>query len=306
MKRAVAGLSAVSAIALATLAVLATGWVEVAPGEVVVVRRLGRVLARPWGPGPHLGWPLGLDRTSRVRFDEVRRLPIGPTGVAGVGADPGAGEFLTGDLNLLRARGIVQYRVSDPVRFVLHATDVEPLLTRMAEASLSRALAARGIDASLRVERAAVARDVEADMRRAVDRYGMGLAILGVSLTDARPPAEVEADFAAAQAARSDRDRRLNEARTYAATSLPAAKASAGAKAEQARAAAERTVTLAKGRANRFRAILAEAGRSRPLTVRRIYLDTLRDLLPRVRRKLVLTPEEPIDLSLFGAEEPPG
>src|SRR5205823_10384925 len=98
-------------------------------------------------------------------------------------------------------------------------------------------------------------------------------------------------------------DRRLNEARSYAAVSRPAARASAIARRERARSQADRAVTLAKGRARRFLALLAEAGRARPLTVRRLYLDALRDLLPRTRRKLVLTPEEPIDLSILGAEK---
>jgi membrane protease subunit HflK len=290
---------------VAGLAYLATGWTVVAPGEAVVVRRLGRVLPRPWTPGSHWGWPRGIDRLERVRTDEVRRLEIGLAGTPGPDDAPGAGEFLTGDLNLLRARGIVQYRVADPVAFVLHAAGSDRLLTRLAEAGLTRALARRGIDAALRAERVALAHDAEEELSRSVSRYGLGLTILGVSLTDARPPAEVQPDFDAAQSAQSEHERRLNEARTYAAVSLPAARASALTKTEQARAEAHRKVVLAQGRAERFLTLLAEAERSRELTVRRLYLDALRELLPRVRRKLVLTPDEPVDLSLFGAEPTP-
>ena len=291
-------------IGLALALSLASGAVVVAPGEVVVVRRLGRPLARPWRPGLHPGLPFGIDRLTRVRTDEVRRVEIGLTGIAGPEDEPGAGEYLTGDLNLVRARGIVQYRISDPAAFALRAVSVEPLLARLTESSLSRALSRRGIDAALRRDRALVARDVEDDLARNSDRLGLGLAILGVSLTDARPPGEVAPDFARAQAARSDFDRRLNEAKSYAATTLPAARAEALARLERARGRADRAVVLARGRSGRFLALLAEADRARGLTVRRLYLDALRDLLPRVRRKLILTPEEPIDLSILGA--PPG
>ncbi len=283
------------------LAWAATGWRVVAPGEVVVVRRLGRVLPHPWLPGPHLGWPLGLDRTTRVRTDEVRRLAVGLAGTAGPDDEPGAGEYLTGDLNLLRARGVVQYRVADPVAFALRAAEADPLLARLAEASLSRSLSRRGIDDALRSGRAEVARDVEADLSRMVGAYRLGVAVLGVSLTDARPPAEVAPDFAAAQTARSTRDRRVNEAKTYEATLLPAARAEARARTERASARADRAVALARARAGRFLAMLDEVDRSRPLTIRRIYRDALRELLPRVRRKLVLTPDEPVDLSVIGA-----
>ena len=57
------------------LALLASGWTAVGPGEVVVVRRLGRVLPEPWTPGSHWGWPLGIDRATRLRLDEVRIRP---------------------------------------------------------------------------------------------------------------------------------------------------------------------------------------------------------------------------------------
>src|SRR5262249_57024473 len=95
-------------LGVAGLAYLASGWVAVAPGEAAVVRRLGRVLPSPWGPGLHLGWPLGGDRVGRVRTEEVRRLTVGLAGAPGAGSEPGAGEFLTGDLNLLRSEATVQ------------------------------------------------------------------------------------------------------------------------------------------------------------------------------------------------------
>lgn len=291
------------AATLAFLAYVSTGWVVVPPGEVVVVRRLGRVLSPPWLPGPHLGWPLGFDQTTRVRTDAVRRVEFGLAGTAGSGDEPGAGEYLTGDLNLFRARGIVQYRVSDPAAFALRSADRDSLLIRLSEASLTRALSRQRIDSALRAGRAEIAMDVAAALSRAVDRYGLGIAILGVNLTDARPPTEVAADFLAAQAAETERDRRINEARTYEASTLPVARASALAKLEHAHAVADRTVALANARAGRFLALLAEAQRARALTVRRVYLDTLRDLLPRVKRKLLMTPEEPVDLSILGTEK---
>ena len=288
---------------LLAVAVLATGFTSVAPGESAVVRRLGRVLPEPWRPGLHLGLPLGLDRVDRVETERVRRAEVGLAEVAGPGDDPGAGEYLTGDLNLIHARAVVQYRVADPVKFALAADDREGALRRLAEASLARALARRGVDGALRDGRAAIAADVQAALERSAGDYGLGLAVLGVSLTDAQPPVEVQPDFASAQSARSDLDRKRNEARARAEAVLIAARAKARTTEEVARAEADRVVAMARGRADRFVALLAEADRSRRLTVRRLYLDGLRDGLARVRRKVLLTPDEPIDLSLFGPEK---
>jgi membrane protease subunit HflK len=294
---------AILAILLASAAalVVATGWCMVAPGEVVVVRRLGRLVEPPLSPGLHWRYPFGIDRLDRVRTDAVRQVTIGLAGTAGADLEPSAGEVMTGDLNLLRIQATVQYRVVSPADFVLQSSQVEPLLTISAEASVSRALAARGVDAVLRSERQACAHAVEQDLQAAVDRYRLGVAILGVSLTDARPPFEVQADFAAAQSAESERDRRINEANSYEETTVTAARSSGLAKLESARAAALRRTVMARAEAQRFLTLLAEADRSRALTMHRLYVESLRTLLGRVKTKLILPPGDAIDLTVLGA-----
>jgi membrane protease subunit HflK len=296
---------AITLIAAGLTAALAgaTGWCLVAPGEVVVVRRLGRVIEPPWGPGLHWKRPLGIDRIDRVRSDVVRQVTIGLAGPAGSDLEPGAGEVMTGDLNLLRFQATVQYRVARPVDYVLRVEKVEPLLATSAEASVSRALAIRGVDAVLRSDRRAIARDVQRDLQASADRYQSGVSILGVSLTDARPPAEVEADFAAAQAAESERSRRLNEAQSYDETTTTSARAAASKKLEVAHAAAERTVLFARAEAQRFLALLPQAGRARSLTMRRLYIDTMQSLLNGVKRKVVLPPGGDVDLTVLGVND---
>jgi modulator of FtsH protease HflK len=281
----------------------ASGWCMVAPGEVAVVRRLGRLVEPLWGPGLHWRLPLGIDRIERVRSDAVRQVTIGLTGRV---VEPAAGEVMTGDLNLLRFQATVQYRVARPVDFVLRAQQVEPLLATAAEASVARALAVRGVDAALRSERQAVIVEVERDLERSVDRYQSGISILSVSLTDLRPPTEVEADFAAAQAAESDRDRRINEAKSYDETTTTAARAAAQASLDAAHATAQRTTLMAQAESQRFLALLAEVERSRSLTMRRLYIDTMQALMDGVKRKLVLPPGRDVDLTLLGITDQSG
>jgi membrane protease subunit HflK len=285
---------------LLALLVAWSGWVAVEPGEVVVVRRLGRALPEPWGPGLHWAWPLGIDRATRLRLDEVRRLEFGLVGTPGPLDAPGAGEYLTGDLNIVRARGVVQYRVTDPVAYLLRSDDRDQLLVRLTEASLARSLASRAIDAPLRSGRPEVAREVQVQLTRSADALDLGIAILGVNLSDARPPSEVEPAFAEAQSAQAERDRRIVEAKALAPSMRPTARAQAATRTDEANARAARSSEMARAQAGRFLALLAEADRSRPLTVRRLYRDALHELLPKVRRKILMTPDEPVDLGLFG------
>jgi membrane protease subunit HflK len=291
------------ALIAASLLIAATGWHVVRPGERIVVRRFGRIVVPDWGPGLHWGAPLGIDRYDRVRTDLVRRLNVGVAAEPAGDGDPGADEFLTGDLNLVRVRAVIQYRVASPALLVVRSGDVGTLLERLAEASLSRALARRGIDGVLRGDRQHIAAEVARDLEAGIARLGLGLEILGVSLTEARPPAEVAADFSAAQSAASQRDRRGNEARTQAETTVTAARATAGSRLETARAASQRKLLGSRAGAQRFLALLAEARRAPELTAQRIYLDTMKTLLSQVRRKIILPPGDSVDLTVLGIEE---
>jgi membrane protease subunit HflK len=285
------------------LIVLSAGFRVVRPGEQIVVRRFGHVLLPTWRPGLHWGFPLGIDRFDRVRTDLVRRMQVGSEDGRQADADPSAGEFLTGDLNLVLIKAIVQYKIESPAEFVVQSEEAESVMRQFADASLSSALARRGIDAVLRVDRQVIAHEVEGVLKQAVDRHRLGLAILGVNITEARPPSEVAADFVAAQSAESERSRRVTEARTYGETSATAAKASSQAVFDAAHMSAQRTVVSSNAEAQRFSTLVAEARRSPALTARRIYLDTMNSLLSHVRRKVVLPPGDAIDLTVLGLEE---
>ncbi len=285
---------------------IAAGWCVVAPGEVVVVRRLGRVVEPPWGPGLHWRYPAGIDRLDRVRTDAVRLLTVGQSGPPSAGREPSAGELLSGDLNLLRVEATLQYRVASPIDHALRSDQAEDLLARAAESGLSRAVAHRGVDAVLRTDRRRIAQEVGDDVQSAADGLRLGVLILGVSLTDARPPVEVAADFAEAQAAESRRDDRINVARTYEAIQHATASSRGEALREAARAEAGRTLITARAEADRFLALLAEVRRSPDLTLHRLYIETVQSLLERVRRKLILPPGDSLDLTVLGLRDQAG
>ena len=217
---------------------------------------------------------------------------------------PSSGEFLTGDLNLLRVEATLQYRVVDPVAHALTGERASDLLCRAAEASLVRALARRGVDAVLRADRGPTARETRDTLQAIADRHRLGVLILGVSLTDARPPAEVAADFVEAQAAESRRDDRIQVARAYESVQAATAASRGEALRESGRADASRTLLEARAEADRFLALLAEVRRSRTLTVQRLYIETIPSLLGRVRRKLILPPGEPLDLTVMDSTGP--
>ncbi len=300
MSRRFVGL--VLVLLVASIAAALSGFVVVKPGELAVVRRLGKALSKPWSPGPHVRWPLGVDRVDKVRIDEVRQIAIGSSGIPGPEQEPSAGELLTGDQNLIRVRGVLQYHVDDPLAFIQSGDAVELSLERISEASLANALAHRTIDAALGQDRLAIAHEVEASLERAIKPYRLGVAVLGFHLTDARAPSEVQAEFDLAQSAKSRRDGMTEDAGAESAVRIASARAAARTNIDRARSAGNRKVKLAKAEAQRFHELIGSVLEHRALAIKSMYFDALTKILPRIKRKLVLSADEAIDLGVFATE----
>ncbi len=289
---------------LGLVVVLLSGLVVVDTGEVMVVQRLGKALATPLRPGLHWSLPLGLDRLDRVRTDEIQRLVLGGAGIPDAAEAPGLGEFLTGDLNLAGVEAIVQYRVADPTAFVLFGERVQEFLKEAAAARLSQALASRTIDEALGDERLAIATELLNVLSGDLDKARVGLEILDVSLADVQPPWEVAPAFDEAQSARSQADQRLEEAKGYQTRTLAVAHAEAQTRLDRAEAASHRAVTLAKAEADRFQALRQSLSGHRALAIRRLHETTIRERLAEVGQTILLTPNEPIDLSIIQPTTP--
>jgi membrane protease subunit HflK len=236
----------------------------------------------------------------RVRIDEVRRLAIGATRAGDKPGSAGRGEYLTGDQNLALVGAVVQYRVSEPAAYLAASADRDGLLADLAETALAEGCARYSIDDLLRNRRQEFSNDVREALVREVHDLGLGVDVLSVSVVEARPPEEVAAEFADAQSAHSDRDRRITEGETEAGLIARAAQARAAAVEDQARTQASRTRTAARGRADRFTALLDQAAIDPDLTRRRLYLDALERGLKRLGRRIVLEPGQAIDLSVLG------
>jgi membrane protease subunit HflK len=293
----------VLAIVLGLFVYLATGLAMVQQDEVGVVRRCGAVLAEPWPPGLHWGLPWGLDRLDRVKTGQTRTLAVGapPEQAAplAVAPDPDADDFLTGDLNLVTAQATLQYRVADPAAYLFAAPSVDAALTLAAESALARALADRGIDDVLTTGRAEVAEAMLRAIQAQADRQGLGVSVRAVRLGRVAPPTPVAPAFADAARARSDRRQLVTAAQEYRDRALADAHGLAQEISDRAAAGHERSIQLARGEADRFTKVLAQARKDPAATRRRLYLETLAELLPRFGRKVVVAPGPGVDLSLF-------
>lgn len=233
---------------------LLTGAAQVRPEERAVVRRFGRVVAHP-GPGLWVGLPYGIDRLDRVPTATVRRVPVGyrPEFVE----DAAAGQFLTGDQNLVNVQVAVDYAVgeapSDLEAYVAHRDRVDGVLARETEAALGEWVAARPIDDVLLTGNVALPGWLVRRVQERVADQGLGVRVQQASVAYLAPPDEVRPAFEevnrAQTAARSQEQRAHQEA----ARMRSDAEATAYQLEQQAVGAAAAKKALARAEADAFR-----------------------------------------------------
>jgi HflK protein len=294
---------------------LGSGAFQVGVGEIGVKERFGRVVA-VLHPGLHvrLPWPVESDRI--VRTDAVRRIAFGfarpppsraeatraatgnlasfggnaapnvsPAGGIWFQKDAGGDAFLlTGDVNLIDLRSVVQYRIKDALQSLYGIGDAEALVRSTTLAALRGVVATRGIDALYTTDHEAVERQVAATVQQHLDGYGSGIAVVSVRLLYVHPPDAVHDAFRDVASAQEDKLRTINRAGIFAVEKVNQAKADAAAMLEQALAAKDQDVGHAKGDAAAFGLRLDAYHLAPELTRFRLQLETLAAVLPGVAK----------------------
>lgn len=284
---------------------LLTGFFTVPANEIAVVRRFGRATSPPRGSGLQYDLPWPLARIDRVNLNAIRTLTVGEaTDEANAFLSPATTQpntFLTGDRNLLQLRIVVQYRASEEfLSEWLYASDSpERRLHALVESIATDLVSRSGVDfvhtqglSELNNRLLVAVRTSAADQR-------LGCDIEQVTIDRAEPPPRVKAEFLDVSNARADMARSINEARAYAEQKVAESQADARQLVDTAERESGAKVSGAAGSADRFSKLVAQiqsdsktSGRdyalSRSLTQKRLYIETLRDVLGRAKSKVVL------------------
>ena len=187
---------------------LLTGLVRIGPEERGVVRRFGRIVAHP-GPGLWIGWPRGIDRVDRIAVRSVRQLSTGfepPPEIESTPYTP-AGQFLTGDQNLVNIRLVLDYAIGETDdsldRYSLNRDKAEAVLSSEAETLAAEWVASRGVDDALLTGRAELPRWLAAKLPERLAPHDLGIVLQRASVAHLAAPAEVREAFEAVNQAQT-------------------------------------------------------------------------------------------------------
>jgi membrane protease subunit HflK len=288
-------LIALAVVALFVLLGVYSSYFIVQPEEEAVVKRFGQVIAIRQ-PGLHFKLPFGIDSATMVPTARVLKEEFGFRSV-------GAGDrtqyqkdarhreeslMLTGDLKVIDVEWVVQYRVADPNSFLHVARDPRQTLRDISEAVMRRIVGnSLGSDV-LTEKRVQVSNQAREELQKALDSFGLGVAISTIELQDVTPPEMVKPAFNEVNQAEQERERMINEAEKRRNQVIPRAEGQANQIIAEAQGYAARRVNQARGETERFSAILEEYQNAPAVTRKRMFLEMIDEVLPQAGRVVVM------------------
>jgi membrane protease subunit HflK len=285
MKNAGVGLGLIVGVVM--LIWLGTGFFIVQEGQQAVITQFGRYKATV-NAGFNWRLPYPIQRHELIFVTQIRSVDVGrDTVLKATGLRESA--MLTQDENILDIKFAVQYRLSDARAFLFESKNPADAVVQAAETAVREVVGKMRMDAALSEERDQIAPQVRALMQTILDRYKVGVEVVGINLQQGgvRPPEQVQAAFDDVLKAGQERERAKNEAQAYANDVIPRAVGSASRLKEEADAYKARVVAQAQGDAQRFRSIYAEYQKAPQVTRDRMYLDTMQQIYGNVTKVLV-------------------
>jgi membrane protease subunit HflK len=282
-----AGIGAALVAAVVVLIWLGTGFFIVQEGQQAVITQFGRYKATV-GAGFNWRLPYPIQRHELVFVTQIRSVDVGRDNVVkATGLRDSA--MLTEDENIVEIKFAVQYRLNDARAYLFESKNPAESVVQAAETAVREVVGKMRMDSALAEERDQIAPRVHKLTQSILDRYKVGVEVVGINLQQGgvRPPEQVQAAFDDVIKAGQERERAKNEAQAYANDVIPRAVGSASRLKEEADAYKARIIAQAQGDAQRFKSVLAEYQRAPQVTRDRLYLETMQQIYSSVTKVLI-------------------
>ncbi len=282
-----AGIGAGLIAAVVVLIWLGTGFFIVQEGQQAVITQFGKYKSSV-GAGFNWRLPYPIQKHELIFVTQIRSVDVGrDTVIKATGLRESA--MLTEDENIVEIKFAVQYRLSDARAFLFESKNPGEAVVQAAETAVREVVGKMKMDAALSEERDQIAPRVRELMQKILDRYKVGIEVVGINLQQGgvRPPEQVQTAFDDVLKAGQERERAKNEAQAYANDVIPRAVGSASRLKEESEAYKARIVAQASGDAQRFKSVLAEYQKAPQVTRDRMYLETMQQVYSNVTKVMV-------------------
>jgi membrane protease subunit HflK len=285
---------------------------SIGPDEVGVIQRFGKYMSLS-SPGLHVKFPFGIDRVTPIKVEKVFKEEFGARTLRpGVRTRYSARKYhdeslmLTGDLNILDVRWIVQFKIKDPVKLLFAVRDPQDNIRDVSEVVLRRLVGDYSVDEVLTTKREEIDHLAQQEMQQILDEYETGVYIVTVKLLDVNPAEKVKPAFNEVNEAKQEKEKMINQAWEAYNKVIPRARGEAEQTIRQAEGYALDKINRAKGESERFLVTLQEYKKAPEITKKRLYLETLMEVLPEAKAKYILDPKQTSILPLLQLDKEGG
>jgi membrane protease subunit HflK len=288
---------------------LLSSFYSVGPDEVGVIRRFGRYV-RTTMPGLHVKFPMGIETVDKVKVKYIFKEEFGfRTVKAGIKTRYSPREYydeslmLTGDLNVIVVEWIVQFRVKDPTKLLFNIRDPRATIRSISEAVMRLVVGDYSVSEVLTTQRVEINNTVQEKLQEILDSYDSGIQIVTIKLQDVNPPDPVKPSFNEVNEAKQEREKMINQAWEQYNKAIPAARGQAEKTIREAEGYALNRVNQAKGDAAKFIATWNAYKNAKDVTRKRLYLETMNDIIPKAGKKYIIDPDQRSLLPLLRLED---
>lgn len=276
------------------LILLASSFYQISPEEIGVILRFGKFV-RTTEPGLHIKIPLGIETLDKVPVQRQLKKEFGFRTVSpGIRTEyrvtPESLKeaiMLTGDLNVAVVEWIVQYKIKDAYKYLFKIRDVDNTFLYMNEAVMRKIVGDSSVDEVITIGRARIANEAKEQLQKLCDLYEIGIEVSQLILQDVNPPDPVQPSFNDVNESLQEKERKINDARAEYNKEIPKAKGEAEQMISAAEGYAMERINRAQGDANRFKNIYREYARAPLVTRKRLYLETINQILPKISKKII-------------------
>ena len=250
----------------------------VGPDEEGVVRRFGKWV-RTEPSGLHFKFPYPIEKVDLPKVTQVQEISVGRI--------LKEAKMLTGDENILLVEVRVQYKIKDAAQYLFNIRNVEETIKDATESALRQTIGSHPIDDPLTEKKAEIMDEIQLSLQQMLDHYECGIDVRQVQLQDVNPPQEVDFAFKDVQSAKEEKEQLINEALGYQNDVIPKARGGAEKLIREAEAYREERIKRAEGDASKFLSVLAEYRKAKNVTEKRLYLETMEQILPGIEKVIL-------------------
>lgn len=275
-------------ILLIALSAINTSYYTVEETEQAVVTTLGKVSSVK-SAGLHFKLPYPIQGVTKVAVNKTQKLQIG---YASQNEDSSysstsivdESKMITGDFNIVNIDFFIEWKISDPVKFLYNSDEPAQILKMIAQSSTRGIIGSNDVDGVLTTQKPIIQAEIKEKIVYKLENYDLGIQLLDVKIQDSEPPTqEVIAAFKEVETAKQEKDTRINEALAYRNKTLPAAESRADKLVREAESYKESKINEGKGDVARFNAMYTEYAKNKEMTRTRMYLETMEEILPGVK-----------------------